>query len=201
MIIQKILLRRLALVLGASLLLAGGAKAQTPYLGETRCVAFGFAPKGWAMMNGQLLPINQNQALFALLGTQYGGNGVQTFALPNMQGREVLSQGQGPGLSPRVVGDTGGTETVTLNVAQMPAHAHAVAMPGSADAGSAQSPAGVAPAAQARTTLYAPTGNVQVKMAAASVSSAGAAQPINNMQPYLVMNCMIALQGIFPSRN
>lgn len=201
MIIQKFLLRRLALVLGGSLLLAVGAQADQPFIGETKCVSFDFAPRGWAVMAGQLLPINQNQALFSLLGTQYGGNGVQTFALPDMRGRVVLSQGQGPdNLSNRTIGETGGSETVTLSVAQLPGHAHAVALPGSANAGSVQSPAGLAPAAQARTTLYAPTGNVQVPMAAAAVSATGAGQPVDKVQPYVTLTCIIALYGIFPSR-
>lgn len=193
--------RLLSLVLGGTFLLSGVAHADTPYLGEIRCGVWSYAPKGWAIMAGQLLPINQNQALFALLGTNYGGNGQTTFALPDMRGRVLLSMGQGPGLSARAVGEMGGSETNTLTQAQMPQHNHAVALAGSANEGDTQSPAGKAPASQARTTLYAPPNQSPLSMSPASVSSTGGGQPVNNVQPSLPLTCVIALQGIFPAQN
>ena len=193
--------RLLSLVLGGTFLLSGVARADTPYLGEIRCGVWGYAPRGWASLNGQTLPINQNQALFALLGTNYGGNGQTTFALPDMRGRVLLSMGQGPGLSDHPVGERGGSETNTLTQAQMSPHNHAVALAGSANEGDTQSPVGKAPASQARTTLYAPPSPSPLAMSPASVSSAGGHQPVNNVQPSLPLTCVIALQGIFPSQN
>lgn len=194
-------LRRLACLACGTAVFAGAAQAQTPYLGETRCGLWNYAPRGWAIMAGQLLPINQNQALFSLLGTNYGGNGTTTFALPDMRGRVQLTMGQGPGLSDRVIGERSGSETSTLSAAQMPAHSHSVALAGSANAGASQSPAGLAPATQSRTTLYTTASSSPVSMGAASVASAGAGQAFNNQQPYMTATCVIALQGIFPSQN
>lgn len=189
------------LLVATAALVAAAAQADTPYLGEIRCGLWNFAPRGWAIMAGQVLPINQNQALFSLLGTNYGGDGRTTFALPDLRGRVMIGMGQGLGLSPRDVGQAGGSENNTLSVAQMPAHQHSVALPGSADEGDAQSPAGRVPAAQARSTLYATAGIGPLQMAPAAVSSTGSGQPFNNMQPSLPLTCVIALQGIFPSRD
>jgi microcystin-dependent protein len=189
------------LLLGAGLLASAVARADTPYLGEIRCGLWSYAPRGWAVAAGQVLPINQNQALFSLLGTNFGGNGQTTFALPDLRGRVAIGQGQGPGLSNYSVGQAGGSETTTLSSAQMPAHSHPVALPGSATEGMAQSPLGLAPASQARTTLYAAPSSPALAMSQASVSSAGGGQPFVNMQPYLPLTCVIALQGIFPSRD
>src|SRR6187399_3074015 len=111
-----------------------------PFLGEIRLMSFGFAPKGWAFCNGQFLPINQNQALFSLLGTTYGGNGQTNFALPDLRGRIPVHSGQGPGLSNSSLGETGGTEAVTLTVAQLPRHSHAAQ--GASGAGNSSGPAG-----------------------------------------------------------
>lgn len=194
-------IRRLGCLVFGTVVLAGTAQAQTPYLGETRCGLWSYAPRGWAIMAGQLLPINQNQALFALLGTSYGGNGTTNFALPDMRGRVQLTMGQGPGLSNHATGERGGSEATTLSMEQMPAHNHVVAFPGSANVGSSQSPVGLAPATQARTTLYVAPSGTSVGMGAATVSSAGSGQPFNNMQPYLTATCVIAMQGIFPSRD
>jgi microcystin-dependent protein len=188
------------LILSVATLCGAAAQADTPYLGEIRCGIWNFAPKGWAVLAGQTLPINQNQALFSLLGTNYGGDGRTTFQLPDMRGRVLLTAGQGPGLSSYQVGQAGGSETMALSTVNLPAHSHAVALPGSASEGDAQSPAGKSPAAQTRTPLYAaPPANLS--MAPAAVSSVGGGQPVNNMQPYVTLTCVIALQGIFPSRN
>ena len=163
-----------------------------PVLSEIKLVAFNVPPKGWALCNGQLLPINQNQALFSLLGTTYGGNGQTNFALPNLQGRVPLHMGNG-----HTLGESAGSTTVTLGVGQMPQHLHALQASGNS-AGTTSDPTnaylgpvngGYAPPASL-TTLEPP-----------SVSSAGGSQPHNNMMPYLALNFVIALQGIFPSRN
>lgn len=163
-----------------------------PFLGEIRVTSFGFAPKGWAMCNGQLLPINQNQALFALLGTFYGGDGRTTFALPDLRGRAALHNDAG-----FQQGQTGGEEAHLLTPAEIPAHTHAQ---GSIAQATGANPANSVLAAKPRrgTNVYVPAANpVQL----AGQGSAGGNQAHNNMQPYLALNFVIALQGIFPSRN
>lgn len=195
-------MRRSSIVLLLSLLvlLAIPAAAQEPFLGEIDLVAFNFAPKGWAMCNGQLFPINQNQALFALLGTTYGGNGQTTFALPDLRGRRIVGMGQGPGLQNYNLGQVGGEESVTLTISQLPSHTH---LPQASSApGSAAGPGGNFWASQNQVFLYsnAPNGAVAA-MAPAAIGSTGGGQPHNNMPPYLVLNYIIALQGIFPSQN
>ena len=181
--------------------LHGVASAQgtNPFLGQIMCAGFNFAPQGWAEMNGQLLPIAQNTALFSLLGTQYGGNGQTTFALPDMRGRVLIHAGQGPGLTMRDQGEANGTEQETLNAAQMPAHVHTVTPQGSVADASLVSPIGGVPATKSRTTLYAP-GPGTVPMAPVATSPAGNSQPISLMQPYVTVKCFMALVGIFPSR-
>ncbi len=162
-----------------------------PFLGEIRIFSFTFAPKGWAQCNGQLLPINQNQALFAILGTTYGGDGRITFALPNLQGRVPVYTGNGITL-----GQSAGEEAHTLNVAELPAHSHTpVGSPSSATAGN---PTGNVWASLSNGG-YSPASNVS--MNAASVLPAGGSQPHENMSPYLTLNFCIALQGLFPSQN
>ena len=167
-----------------------------PFLGQISITAFNFPPKGWAACNGQLLPINQNQALFALLGTQYGGNGQTNFALPDLRGRAPVHRSAAleQGLSL-------GAETVTLDAAQLPAHNHALMA--AADFANANLPATALPAARSRggTVLYAGSSSAPAAMRADMVDAAGAGQPHNNLQPYSVLNFVIALQGIFPSRN
>ena len=165
----------------------------TPYLGEIRLVSFNFAPRGWALCNGQLLPINQNQALFSLLGTMYGGNGQTNFALPNLQGRTPLHRGNG-----FVQGEALGTEAVTLTTSEMPAHNHFV----QATSANATTNTGASNLAYAKagTAVYGPFGN-PTALAAGTVSSVGGSQPHENRQPFLVLNACIALQGIFPSQN
>jgi microcystin-dependent protein len=190
-----------ALVSALAGLQAPPAAAQAqPYIGQIMCAGFNFAPRGWAELNGQLIPIAQNTALFSLLGTFYGGNGQTTFALPDMRGRTLLHAGQGPGLSPRDQGETGGSETNTLTTANMPAHVHGFAPLGSTNDASSVSPAGKVAASKARTTLYADPANI-VAQAASTTSSAGNGIPANNMQPFLTVKCFIALEGIFPPRD
>ena len=176
------------------------AQASDPFLGQIMCAAFNFAPRGWARLDGQLLPISSNTALFALLGTQYGGNGVTTFALPDMRGRVMMHNGQGPGLTNRDMGESAGTEQVTLSNAQLPAHTHTVTPQGSPSDATLVSPANGVPSTKARTTLYAP-GPGTVPMSPVLTSPAGSNSPVPVMQPYVVMNCFIAMQGVFPPRD
>lgn len=164
----------------------------TPYIGQIMMFSFDFPPRTWAQCNGQLLPINQNQALFSILGTTYGGNGQTTFGLPNLQGRTPLHWGQGPGLSPRALGEVGGTETVTLAATQIAAHTHAVTANNTAP--TLGTPAGNSWAAGS----YSSSGNTP--MNGADIGNAGGSQPHENRSPFLVVNFCIALQGIFPSR-
>jgi len=160
-------------------------------MSEIKLVSFNFPPKGWAECNGQFLPINQNQALFALLGTTYGGNGQTTFALPNLRGRVPIHMGSG-----HTLGEAAGSTAVTVNIQQLPTHTHA--MMASSTTGDS---------AFANNTVLAPAGNLYgpatnlTTLAPNSVSSVGGSQPHNNMMPYLVLNFIIALQGIFPSQN
>ena len=166
----------------------------TPFLGEIRIFPYNFAPRGWALCNGQILSIAQNTALFSLLGTTYGGNGQTTFALPDLRGRVPNSSGQGPGLSSYSLGQVGGTEAVTLTQQELPSHNHAVNST-NADATSSR-PGGNFPAAGGGYNS-APSNN----MAPAMIANAGGNQPHNNVQPYLTLNYCIALEGIYPSRN
>jgi microcystin-dependent protein len=169
-----------------------------PFIGEVQWFAGNFAPRGWAFCDGQLLPINQHQALFSLLGTMYGGDGRTNFALPDVRGRVLIHAGQGPGLSSHFQGNQGGTETETLTVNQVPAHTHTLR----ASAGDATdaAPAGKVLASSGRTRLY-DSGVANADMNASAITTSGGNQPHNNMQPYLTLSCIIALQGIFPSRN
>ena len=169
-----------------------------PFLAEIRLMSFIFPPKGWALCNGQLLPINQNQALFALVGTYYGGDGQTTFALPDLRGRGPIHAGQGPGLTNHPQGEQGGTETVTLTVAQMPAHTHAPAA--SSAAGTSSHPNGnVWAASSTSDNQYAGTSNTT--MNPATIGVAGGNQPHDNRQPVLAINFIISLEGIYPSPN
>ncbi|HUA68938.1 MAG TPA: tail fiber protein [Candidatus Saccharimonadales bacterium] len=174
------------------------------FVAEIRIVPFYFAPVGWAICNGQLLPISQNTALFSLLGTTYGGNGTSNFALPNLQGSVPLDFGQGAGLSSYVEGQIGGETTVTLTTGQMPAHTHSVSA--SSIGGDVDSPIGnvfsTAHMGKTPTNMYAAaTGSVPAAMSPQAVAPIGGGQPHNNLQPYLVLNFVIALQGIFPARS
>lgn len=168
----------------------------SPFLGEIRMSGFGFAPKGWAQCNGQLLPINQNQALFALLGTMYGGNGQVNFALPDLRGRSPMHVGP-----QSTQGQRAGVEAVTLNMNQLPAHQHA--LKGTGDLANANAPGLALPAAKGRggSNRYAAGGSSDALMHPDSISRSGGSQAHNNLQPFAVLNFSIALQGIFPSRD
>jgi microcystin-dependent protein len=168
-----------------------------PFVAEIRIFPFNFAPKGWAWCDGQLLPLSQNTALFSLLGTTYGGNGKSNFALPDLQGRAPMHPGQGPGLSLHDLGETGGSETVTLLESEIPAHSHnLVASEGDA---LERIPAGQLLAGGVSISAYQTPGPL-TQLSPNSVSPAGGDQPHNNMQPYLTFYFCIALQGVFPPR-
>ncbi len=169
-----------------------------PFIGEIRMFGFNFAPQGWALCNGQLLPISQNTALFSLLGTTYGGDGTTNFALPNMQSRVPIHQGQGAGLSSYLEGQAGGTETVTLLATQMPGHTHSVKA--SSGAAASGQPEGRA-LARSGSHIYAAEPDTNTVMNANMLGDAGGSEPHGNIQPYLVVNFCIALIGIFPSRS
>ena len=174
---------------------------QDPWLGEIALVAFNFAPLGWAVCNGQILSISQNTALFSLLGTTFGGDGRTTFALPDLRSRVPLCFGQGNGLSNYNMGDNGGVEGVTLNSQQMPVHTHSYNPQASASGGTALSPAnGLWAESPDGNTLYK-TGASNASMAPQTIGNTGGSQAHENRQPYLALNYIIALQGIFPSRN
>ena len=169
------------------------------FIGEIRMTGFNFAPVGWALCNGQLLAISQYSALFSLLGTYYGGNGTQTFALPNLQGRVPIHVGSN-GSSTYVQGQVGGYENVYLTQSQMPLHTHLVNAV--AGGGNSASPAGALPAIESTgTSLNYSTAAAGAVMGGGMLSAAGGNTPIQVVQPYLVVNFIIALTGIFPSRN
>jgi len=161
-------------------------------------VGFNFCPKGWAMASGQLMSISQNTALFALLGTQYGGDGRVTFALPDLRGRVPVGAGQGPGLSAIVVGEVGGDESHTLSVSEMPSPSHTAF--GSTSLPSSLTPAGKLLAKQDRVNVYTNPGS-QTQMAAGMIGTTGGSQPFPLRDPFLGMQWCIAVEGIFPSRN
>jgi microcystin-dependent protein len=169
-----------------------------PFIGEIRMAGFNFAPRGWAYCNGAILSIAQNDALFALLGTTYGGDGQTTFALPNLAGRLPLNQGQGPGLSPRTLGEMGGVESVTLTAQQLPAHTHALA---AASAGARTASAAGNLVASGEADIYSRDPGQPVALSPNQLGVAGGSQPHTNLQPALAVNFIIAIEGIFPSRN
>jgi microcystin-dependent protein len=169
-----------------------------PFVAEIRIFPFNFAPKGWAWCDGQLLPLSQNTALFSLLGTTYGGDGKSTFALPDLQGSAAMHPGQGPGLSLHDLGETGGSETVTLLESEIPSHAHTLRAD-LVDQADTNVPSPNASFAQsAGGTLYQSASNTQLGPDA--LAPAGGDQPHNNMQPYLTFYFNIALQGVYPPR-
>jgi microcystin-dependent protein len=169
-----------------------------PFVAEIRIVGFNFAPRGWAFCRGQLLSISQNTALFSLLGTTYGGDGRSNFALPDLQGNAPMQPGQGPGLTDRVLGETGGSSNVTLLPTQIPVHTHSLSA--SALPATSGAPANNSLARSSGGAVYADAGN-NVALSPASLGITGGSQPHNNMQPYLTLNFVIALQGIFPPRS
>jgi microcystin-dependent protein len=177
-----------------------------PFLGQIMLFGGNFAPQGWAFCDGTLLSIAQNTALFSILGTTYGGNGTTNFALPDLRGRAAVGFGNGPGLSPYVLGQSTGAETVTLTVGQIPAHSHLVAA--NAASGNVSSPSGADLAqsvdaggvAKAVNTYSTPPMTARVTLDSATVQQSGGSGPHPNIQPVLALNYIIALQGIFPSR-
>ena len=171
-----------------------------PFIGEIRMFGGNFNPNGWAFCDGQLVPISENDALFTLIGTTYGGDGQETFALPNLQSRVPIHQGNGPDGVSYQLGQAAGVESVTLTTQQIPAHTHS--MLASTDPGNQASPAGNVPAALSAVSIYqsnisAPT----IAMKAQSVTPVGGSQPHDNMQPYLGINYIISLFGVFPQPN
>jgi microcystin-dependent protein len=168
-----------------------------PFVAEIRIVGFNFAPTGWAMCNGQLMPISQNTALFSLLGTYYGGDGKSTFALPNLQGAAPMHHGQGPGLSERFIGEQSGSGTVTLLTSEIPAHTHTVA--GTGNEPLATDPTGGSWAALENGKGYRRQ-DIDTTMSPNALAIAGSSLPHNNMPPYLSFVFIIALQGVFPAR-
>ena len=189
-----------------------------PFVGQVSIFAFSFAPKGWAFCQGQMMPISQNTALFSILGTAYGGNGATTFALPNLQGCAAVGAGQGPALSEYPLGEQGGVPHVTLSAAELPSHRHPFTA--SRNVATAQNPQGNllaratrqggrgadagAPApgpTQIEADFYSPNpGNAKTALASGTIGPSGEGRPHNNMQPYLMLNFCIALQGAMPRR-
>lgn len=172
-----------------------------PFVGEVRAFGFNFAPTGWAMCNGQLLPLSQNTALFSLLGTVYGGDGKSTFALPDLNGRAAMQPGQGQGLSLRDLGEMSGVETVTLLQSEIPVHNHL--LQASTEFADLQAPGGERVLARSQNAVAYQTNamtNLE-PMAPQQLAPSGGGLPHNNLQPYLVVNFCIALQGIFPQRS
>lgn len=181
-------------LLGAGLAPLNAAAGNEPYLGEISWVAFNFAPKNWALCNGQLLPINQNQALFALLGTTYGGNGQTNFALPDLRGRAPIHVGQGHSL-----GEMAGSQAHTLSAAEMPAHTHTVGV--DAKEATIVTPVNTAVLAKTSTGTSAYASTTTASLAPGAVTSQGGNQAHENMKPHIAMTCIISLTGVFPSQN
>jgi microcystin-dependent protein len=169
-----------------------------PFVAEIRIFPFNFAPKGWAWCDGQLLPLSQNTALFSLLGTTYGGNGKSNFALPDLQGRAPMHPGQGPGLSLHDLGETGGSETVSLLESEIPSHSHALTA-WSQDPADRFNPTGSSPSRSNNGQAWSAAANL-TSMSPSAIAPAGGDQPHNNLQPYLTFYFCIALQGVFPPR-
>ncbi|WP_395684406.1 phage tail protein [Dokdonella sp.] len=169
-----------------------------PFLGEIRMAGFNFAPRGWAFCAGQLLPISQNDALYALVGTTYGGDGVTTFGVPDLRGRVPINQGQGPGLSNYVLGQMAGTESVTLITAQIPSHVHVI---NAASSGARSSSPSGNLLGSGEADIYNHDFANTVALSPSALAPSGGNQPHDNTQPFLCINFIIALEGVFPSRN
>lgn len=171
-----------------------------PFLGQVYLVGYNFAMRGFALCEGQILPISSNTALFSLLGTYYGGNGTSTFGLPDLRGRVPIGQGAGPGLSAYSIGQTGGSQTTSLSTANMPNHTHVATLMAENGGAAANTPGGNL---LAQADVYLAPGrapNAAMASSAIQVSSEGGSQPFDKMPPFLVMNYQIALQGLYPSR-
>jgi len=187
------------LLLFCCFIFSESANAQEPFIGEIVMFGGDFAPRGWAKCEGQLLQISQYSALFSLIGTRYGGDGSTTFALPDLRGRVPMHYGLGPGLSTYIQGESGGTETNMLTVANLPAHNHSINAV-TAD-GNTSAPGGNLPAGTKLLDKEYSDATATTTMNATMVSSTGGGQAVNNMQPYLTVTYIIALQGIYPTRN
>jgi microcystin-dependent protein len=179
------------------------SQAQEPFIGEIVMFGGNFAPRGWALCDGQLLAINQNQALFSILGTTYGGDGRTTFGLPDLRGRFAMHKGTGPGLSSRRLGEKGGTETETLTTAQIPAHTHTPTVNAFSSEGDSTTPDNNiwAKSGQGDPDYYTGEDNRIMSADAVQIANAGGGQAHNNMPPFQAVNYIIALTGVFPSRN
>jgi microcystin-dependent protein len=173
------------------------AQAEQPFVGEIAIVGFNFEPNGWAFCDGRLMAISQDDALFALIGTTYGGDGQTTFALPDLRGRVPIHQGSN-GFGSFVMGQTGGEETVTLTINQIPIHEHTIS--GQSGLGSTAIPTGGVWASQSQLNVYS-SASADTPMNPASISTAGGSQPHDNRSPFLTVNYIISLFGIFPSQN
>ena len=200
--------RKLCLFAAFASLAVGGtapahAQANEPFLGQLMTFAGNFCPRGWTAANGALLPISSNSALFSVLGTEFGGDGTTTFALPDLRGRVVIGTGRGPGLSLRQIGATGGMEYVTLVEQEIPSHTHAAALRGADQPATEDNPTNAYLADFPDEQSIYGTGPANVNMGAGSVvvGNAGGSQPHPNMQPFQAITVCIALQGIFPSRS
>ncbi|WP_375753900.1 phage tail protein [Vibrio sp. HN007] len=183
--------------IATSLFCSTTSLASTPFLGEVAWVPYNFAPRGWAFCDGQILAISQNTALFSLIGTIYGGDGRTTFALPDVRSRTIMHEGTGPGLTSRALGEKAGQEQVALSVSEIPSHTHT--QKASSGSPTTTSPANAALASPTRTRLYAEDANVN--MSADNIAATGGGLAHDNMQPYTTLNCIIAIQGVYPSRS
>jgi microcystin-dependent protein len=171
-----------------------------PFVAEIRIFPFNFAPKGWAWCDGQLMPLSQNTALFSLLGTTYGGDGKSNFALPDLQGRAPMHPGQGPGLSLHDLGETGGSETVSLLESEIPSHSHAAMATSQPGEDAAPGPSEALARSVGASLYQTDTAQNLVQLAPEALAPAGGDQPHNNLQPYLTFYFCIALQGVYPPR-
>ena len=193
---RKFIFPIICLVLCLNVISASLASAE-PFVGEIRMFAGNYAPRDWAFCNGQILPIAEYVTLYSLLGTTYGGDGVNTFGLPDLRGRVPLHAGTGPGLTPRYLGQRGGQERVTLTVSQIPAHTHQAQA--SSEAPDTTSPEDAVPAEKVRTNLYS-SGQADVNMGTTAIANTGGNQAHDNMQPFLAIHYIICFNGIYPPR-
>ncbi|WP_200928308.1 phage tail protein [Sphingobium sp. Leaf26] len=178
---------------------AAQAQAMEPFIGQIALLPYNFCPRGWSDASGQLMPISQNFALFALLGTTYGGDGVSTFALPDLRGRAPIGQGTGPGLAQHDLGEVAGQESTTITIANMPAHTHTIRATN--EPGNKGGPGAKLLASDATVNKYSDTANApNVSMNPQMVTPSGGSQPISIRDPYLTLRWCIALEGVFPSR-
>lgn len=195
-------MKKYILFLGLTLFICSNQLfAQNPLIGEVKLFAGNFAPRGWAFCDGQLLPIAQNTALFSLLGTNYGGDGRTTFGLPDLRGRVAIGVGSGPGLSSVPIGEKKGVEAVTLNELQIPAHDHNVQLRVSGESSNSTTPSASTVIGADQEIYTEGTPNVKIKAGSISQSSIGGNQAHTNLQPYVGMRYIIALQGIYPTRS